>query len=102
MKFFLPIIALLALLLCVYAFIEGVEVVTVKNEVGTQTDGPLKQAIDKRTTLFCKIESFWAKYDIWGDTDTVYRPAAEAKADVAPTSEQQAGCDQRGDEPPRE
>ncbi|EGG98431.1 hypothetical protein imdm_12 [gamma proteobacterium IMCC2047] len=96
MKFFLPTIALLVLLLCVYAFIEGVEVVTVKNEVGTQTDGPLKQAIDKRTTLFCKIESFWAKYDVWGDTDTVYRPAAEAKADVLPTSEQQAGCDPKG------
>lgn len=93
MKFFLSTITLLVLLICAYAFIEGVEVVTVKNEVVTQTDGPLKQAIDKRSTLFCKIESFWAKYDIWGDTDTVYRPAAEEKVDVAPKSEQQAGCD---------
>ena len=91
LKFFLYFVAAIFLGLCVYAFIEGVTVITVENpyaveQGSTETEGPLKKAIDKKSTVLCDVESFWAKYNVWGDTDVVYAPsendeAAEKKVD---------------------
>gem|GEM_PF-2400875 len=84
MKPFLYFVGAIFLAACVYAFIQYVPI---SYEVGSQqsqivdeqgsaeTEGPLKKAIDKNSTVLCEIESFWSKYNVWGDTDTVYGPA---------------------------
>jgi len=76
LKSFFYLLAVIFIGICVYAFVEGVTVITVQSPQGTnEAEGPLKKAIDKNSTVLCEIESFWLEYNIWGDTDTVYAPA---------------------------
>ncbi|MEZ5525138.1 MAG: hypothetical protein R3E62_09310 [Pseudomonadales bacterium] len=42
----------------------------------------------------CEPKNFWEKYDIWGDTSTLYRPADKAdKKEPANETNENAGCD---------
>jgi len=79
LKLFFYFLAAISIAVCVYAFVEGVTVITVENP-HAEPEGPLKKAIDKKSTVLCEIESFWSKYNFWGDTDTVYAPAENNEA----------------------
>jgi len=98
LKPFFYFLAVISIAVCVYAFVEGVTVMTVENphaaeEVTSETEGPLKKAIDKNSTVLCEIESFWSKYNVWGDTDTVYGPAEHDEA-VENKVDESIGCDE--------
>ena len=53
---------------------------TVVEGDSSQTEESLKKAVDEKVTEPCESESFWAKYDIWGDTSTVYTPSDDDEA----------------------
>lgn len=104
MKPVIYLVAAIFLSVCVYAFIQYVPIsykTVPVEQASVDVDGPLKKAIDKKTTLFCDIESFWSKYDIWGDTDTVYGSAQSGEEhDEATehTADEDVSCDEQRDE----
>jgi len=85
-----PVLYLVAaIFLCagVYAFIQYVPISYERVPYSVETDGPLKKAIDKKSTVLCDVESFWSKYNIWGDTDAVYGPPENDEAAKMKTDE---------------
>lgn len=89
LKFFLYFVAAIFLCLGVYIFInyDSITIMegpqkqqTVVEGDSSQTEESLKKAIDEKVTEPCERESFWAKYDIWGDTSTIYTPSDDDEA----------------------
>jgi len=83
-----PVLYLVAaIFLCagVYAFIQYVPISYERvsysvEQASIEADGPLKKSIDKESTVLCEIESFWSKYDFWGNTDVVFTSAVKDEA----------------------
>jgi len=97
LKVFLYFVAAIFLGLCVYAFVEGVTVVTVENPLAVELDsneaeGALK-VIDGKVTAPCEEESFWAKYNVWGDIGSVYTPTDSDEA-VSKKVDESISCDE--------
>ena len=102
LKPFLYFVAAIFLCVCVYAFIKYVPITYVEgpqqHQIVVEDDSPqaeelLKKAIDKKATVPCEDESFWAKYDIWGDTSTVYAPSESDEATTKKMDES-ISCDE--------
>jgi len=88
------------ILLCagVYAFIQYVPISYERvpysvEQTSAEADGPLKKSIDQTSTLLCDLESFWSKYDIWGDTDAVFTSASKDKA-AETKMDENVSCDE--------
>jgi len=90
----LYLVAAIFLCVCVYAFIQYVPISYERVPYSAETDGPLKKAIDKKLTVLCDVESFWSKYNIWGDTDAVYGPPENDDAAEMETDES-VDCDEQ-------
>ena len=74
--------------LCIYAFVEGITVVTVEHPLVVEKNNSdieelLTKAGDKKATATCDEEGFWAKYNVWGDIDAVYTPLYSDKIDIS-------------------
>ena len=88
LKAFLYFVAAISIGLCVYAFVEGVTVITVESQQQQAAEDAiaLVEKSDTETAKPCEEAGFWATYDVWGDTDTLYglgksEDAAEGNAD---------------------
>ncbi len=106
LKSFLYFFGAIFLAACIYAFIQSVPISyevdvqqsqIVTEQVGAKTQGPLKSAIDKKSTVLCEIESFWSKYNVWGDTDKVYTSTENDGADEKEVNGNN-GCEQPFDD----
>ena len=102
LKYFLYFVAAILLCVCVYIFIKYVPITYVEGPQkpqivverdSSQTEESLKKATDTKTAEPCEDESFWAKYNIWGDTGTVYRPSESDEA-ATKKMDESISCDE--------
>lgn len=100
LKFFLYFVAAISLAVCVYAFVEGVTVITVEDQQkiaaeqgSAEAERPPEMVVEGKSTEPCESESIWTTYNIWGDTDSIYRasengPEAETKVEESVSCEE--------------
>lgn len=94
MKAFLYFVAAIFIGLCVYAFVEGVTVITVEQQQQAAEGASLVEESDTATAKPCEEEGgFWAEYNVWGNTDTLYGPAESTEA-VEGSVDENISCDE--------